>query len=63
MTVIQKKDLKNMICDVQQGSLLGLLLFIIYINNLCQVSDILKLVIFADDASVFRSSNNIKTLF
>ena len=58
-----KTDLLKIICGVPQGSILGPLLFIIYINDLCQVSDILKPIMFADDTNLFCSSNDIKTLF
>ena len=35
----------------------------IFINDLCQVSDILKPIMFPDDANLFCSCNDIKTLF
>ena len=58
-----KTRLLKITCGVPQGSILGPLFFIIYISDLCQVSDILKLIIFADDTNLFCSSNDIKTLF
>ena len=58
-----KTDLLKIICSVPQGPILGPLLFIIYINDLCQVSDILKPIMFADDTNLFCLSNHIKNLF
>lgn len=37
-------------------------LFILYINDICRVSMILKLVLFADDTDVFCSEENLQQL-
>ena len=58
-----KTELLEIICGIPQGLILGPLLFIIFINNLSQVSDILQPIMFADDTNLFCSSNDIKTLF
>ena len=54
---------KNINCGVPQGSILGPLLFILYVNDLCNVSNILKPIMFADDTNLFFSTKNIKHLF
>ena len=41
------------ICGVPQGSILGPLFFIVYVNNLPACSNELELILFADDTSIF----------
>ena len=53
----------NTKCGVPQGSILGPLLFLLYINDLHQASKIIKPIMFADDTNFFYSHMNIKTLF
>ena len=55
-------DYKTILCGIQQGSIIGPLLFILYINDLANVSDKLKFILFADDTNVFVSGKNIKNV-
>ena len=49
----------NMCCGVPQGSILGPKLFILYINDMVDVSNIFKFIIFADDTNLFCTSKDI----
>ena len=53
----------NISCGVPQGSILGPLLFLVYVNDLNKASDVLDSIMFADDTNLFYSHQNIKTIF
>ena len=54
--------LQNITCGVPQGSVFGPLLFLIYINDLPNISKILKFYLFADDTNIYYESTNSKEL-
>ena len=63
-TVIEnnKSQICNIECGVPQGSVLGPLFFILFINDLPNCCPLGKVRIFADDTNVFFHCNDVKVL-
>ncbi len=57
-----KLELMTVKCGVPQGSLLGTLLFIIYINDLSNALKHCKCIMFADDSTLYSSFSSMTEL-
>ena len=54
--------IKSIACGVPQGSVLGPILFLLYINDLPNISDKQKFFLFADDTDIYLESSNLSCL-
>ena len=59
----EKTSLETISCGVPQGSILGPLLFLLYVNDLKNASNILDPIMFADDTNLFFTHKDIRYLF
>ena len=53
---------QSITCGVPQGSILGPLLFILYVNDIANVSKSLFLLLFADDTNIFIKGKSINEM-
>ena len=59
----KQSNIETVTCGVCQGSILGSLLFLMFVNDLDKVTKYLDPIMFANDTNLFYSNKNIKTLF
>ena len=52
---------KNIKCGVPQGSILGPLLFILYVNDITSATSLFEIILFADDTTLLYSHPDIAT--
>ena len=57
-----RSDISYISCGVPRGSVLGPFLFLLYINDIQESSNLLDFHLFADDSSLFYSAKSLSEL-
>ena len=58
----EKSCISQIVYGVPQGSILGPMLYNLNIDDICGTSNLLKLVLFADDTNIFYLQQDINVL-
>ena len=58
----ESSKLKQIACGVPRGSCLGPLLFLLYINDLPNIPEVLHFYLFADDTNIYYEADNMEKL-
>ena len=59
----EKSSKLNITCVIPQGSILGPVLFLLYVNDICNISNILNFMLFADDTTILSTHKDTKLLY
>ena len=59
---LYESEFKMLRCGVPKGSILGPLLFLLYINYLTDVSNVFMPILFADNTNLFCTGTDVKDM-